>query len=216
MSLPSTLANNCRWGLTPDPSLLSCRQVTKALLIPAGYMAKRVAARPDWLSADRVKDIYSVSGCISEDFADDISFWQHNGYWFFDSPQAIQRLAQEASIDLAGTTLFYYEAHDRQFDDERDEWTTFEPDGSVRTSVQALAQKVLQGIDVVSVSMGAAPECSPLSCNSLASEVETNEHCLLPALDSAKLLLERGAFRNCEPGPYRIFAVHTPPWPVNP
>ena len=39
-------------------------------MIPAGYMAKHVAARPDGLKANQVKNIYSVSNCISDDFAD--------------------------------------------------------------------------------------------------------------------------------------------------
>jgi len=55
-------------------------QVTPSDMVPAGGMAKRVVARPDWLHAERVSSIYSVSGCISEDFADYINFWKHNGY----------------------------------------------------------------------------------------------------------------------------------------
>jgi hypothetical protein len=31
-------------------------------MIPAGYMAKRVVERPDWLHAERVASISSVSG----------------------------------------------------------------------------------------------------------------------------------------------------------
>jgi hypothetical protein len=53
-------------------------------MIPAGYMAKRVYKRPDWLKAPHVAEIYSVSGRISEDFADYINYWKHNGYWYFD------------------------------------------------------------------------------------------------------------------------------------
>jgi hypothetical protein len=40
-------------------------------MIPAGYMAKRVVVLPEWLPADRVSSIYSVSGCISQNFAAD-------------------------------------------------------------------------------------------------------------------------------------------------
>ena len=58
-------------------------------MVPAGYMAKRVVARPDWLPAERVSSIYSVSGCVSETFADYINFWKHNGYWLFNSPEVI-------------------------------------------------------------------------------------------------------------------------------
>ena len=53
-------------------------------MTPVGYMAKHIASRPDWLKANEVEDIYSVSNCVSDDFADYINFWKHNGYWFFD------------------------------------------------------------------------------------------------------------------------------------
>ena len=62
-------------------------------LIPAGYMAKRVATRPEWLEVPSVDDIYSVSRCVSRDFADYINYWKHNGYWLFDSIDVIRRLA---------------------------------------------------------------------------------------------------------------------------
>ncbi len=56
-------------------------------MIPIGYMAKIVATKPDWLKNIDVVDIYSVSGCISSDFADYINYWKRNGYCFFDSPE---------------------------------------------------------------------------------------------------------------------------------
>jgi hypothetical protein len=63
-------------------------------MIPVGYMAKRVITRPDWIKASRVADIYSVSNHVSDNFADYINYWKHNGYWFFDSPMIIQEMAQ--------------------------------------------------------------------------------------------------------------------------
>jgi hypothetical protein len=39
-------------------------------------MAKHVATHPDWLKADHVIDIYSVSNCVSDDFADYINYWK--------------------------------------------------------------------------------------------------------------------------------------------
>jgi hypothetical protein len=77
-------------------------------MIPVGYMAKRVVAQPTWLPADRVSSIYSVSGCMSEYFADYIDFWKHNEYWLFDSPEAIIDLARDHNLDLAETVLFFY------------------------------------------------------------------------------------------------------------
>ena len=68
------------------PGSIACRARRVALsdMVPAGYMAKRVVARPDWLPAERVSTIYSVSGCVSNNFADYINLWQHNGYWLFN------------------------------------------------------------------------------------------------------------------------------------
>lgn len=58
-------------------------------------MAKRVVSQPDWLQANGVEDVYSVSGCTSKDFADYITFWKHNGHWLFDSPNVIEQVARE-------------------------------------------------------------------------------------------------------------------------
>ena len=41
---------------------------------------KRIATRPDWLHAQGVVDIYSLSGCVSANFADYVQYWKHNGY----------------------------------------------------------------------------------------------------------------------------------------
>jgi hypothetical protein len=184
---------------------------TSAHLIPAGYMAKRVSLRPDWLKAERVEDIYSVSHCISQNFADYINYWKHNGYWFFDSPQIIQQLAQEQLIDLTGTNLFYYEVYRLEFEDDQGQWTPFESE-AFTTRIEETRAKILEGYDVVTFSAGTTPECSPLSCNALATEVETNSHCLLTSLEQARDLLEQGRFKNSEPGPYRIFAVYSVAW----
>jgi len=180
-------------------------------MIPAGYMAKRVTTRPDWITAAHVSAIYSVSHCMSADFADYVNFWQHNGYWFFDSPQIIQKLAEEHALDLSGARLFYYEVHDREFDEGQ--WVEFQPEPSFKTEVVVPARKTLEGYDVVTFSVKTSAECSPLSCNGLADEIETNEHCLLKSLEGAQRLLEDGKFKNSEPGPYRIVAVYSADWP---
>jgi hypothetical protein len=48
-------------------------------MISAGYMAKRVQ-KPKGFHMDGIADVYSVSGCINEDFADYIEYWKHNGH----------------------------------------------------------------------------------------------------------------------------------------
>jgi hypothetical protein len=182
-------------------------------MIPAGYLAKRVESAPDWLDAPSVTDIYSVSGCISEDFADYINYWQHNGYWLFDSPNIIQAIAEQHDLRLSDCTLFYYEVYQRQFNDRSRSWEPFHPEPSFSLAVEPPRNPRLEGYDVVTFSGQTSPECSPLSCNGLAQSIATNIHCLVGSLEEARDLLEAGRFINCEPGPYRIFSVYTPTWP---
>ena len=174
-------------------------------------MAKHVRRRPDWLAAPGVVDIYSVSGCISENFADYVNFWRHNGYWLFDSPRIIQEVARENAISLDDNRLFYYEVYEKQYLDE-DEWMGFEPGSDFDTDIVAPAHARLEGFDVVTFYANAGAECSPLSCNGLAENIAVNQHCLLPTLRRAIELLEDEKFANSEPGPYRVFAVHSVGW----
>ena len=122
-------------------------------------------------------------------------FWKHNGYWLFDSPEVIIEIAREKKIDLAGTMLFYYEIYELDFD--LGEWMRFEPVPSFGTNVSVPEAKVLEGYDVVSFSAETSPECSPLSCNHLAREIETNSRCLLQSFEQARQLLEDGSSYHC-------------------
>ncbi len=176
-------------------------------------MAKHIESRPEFLKAERVADIYSISSHVSDDFADYINYWKHNGFWLFDSPEVIQQVAREHSLDLTTTQLLYFEVYELEFDEEEDGWKPFEPEASFTTQVIQPETKTLEGYDVATFSQRNSPECSPLPCNSLAEEVETNEHCLFVSLEQAKDVLEQGKFNNTEPGPYRIFAVYSVGWP---
>lgn len=178
-------------------------------MIPAGYMLKKICAKPDWIGASGVKDIYSVSGCISEYFADYASHWRHNGYWLFNRPADMDKITAKSGADRSGLTLFYYEVYEQEFDESAKLWSAFAPETSFVTAVEPPARLRLEGFDVTSFSVGTMPECSPLSCNSLANAIDTNEHCLLATFEDAKSALEAGRFDNSEPGPFRIFAVYT-------
>ncbi len=197
-------------------------------MIPAGYMAKRVYKKADWPKqegkrawlegkgkhsflelAPQVVDIYSVSGCISENFADYIPYWKHNGYWLFDSPTIIRNVARENLIQLDETSLFYYEVHEREFNGK--EWQAFAPQ-DFPTRVEVPAKVHPEGFDVVTFYARNSPGCSPLSCNAIAEELRTNSHCLFDCFDDAEAALNHGAFKNAEPGPYRVFAVYSVDW----
>lgn len=178
---------------------------------PIGYLYKLVAKRPDWIKTENVSDIFSLSDCISENFDDYINYWRHNGYWLFDSAEIIKALAEEHSISLEGHRLFYYEAHEEEYDDAKRQWQILSPDESFTTNIQKPEHKTLQGFDVANFTLGTSPECSPLSCNSLAELVTTNQHCLFNTYGEARHALEHDVFINAEPGPYRIIAVYTAP-----
>jgi len=182
------------------------------MMIPVGYIAKLTCAKPAGFDLPMVEDVYSVSGCVNEDFADYIGSWKHNGYWLFDSPAVIQEVAREKLISLVSAKLFYYEAYEFEFTGK--EWRPFSPETSVETEVVTPSQKALEGYDVVTFYAGTTPECSPLSCNGLAGEIPTNSHCLIGSFDDAKAALDRGMFENSEHGPYRIFAVYSVDRPV--
>ena len=178
-------------------------------MIPLGYMMKRVAKRTDWLKQPKVEDIFSVSRCMSKDFCDWIDEWKHNGYWLFDSPRIIHDIAKKRNIALDDLTLFYYEGYETQYNADTRQWEPFVPEPHFPLNVEPPPCKILQGYDVVTYNVYSAAECSPLSCNGLAEDIPTNAHCLLDNFQTAKTLLETGAFENSEPGPYRIIAVYT-------
>ena len=71
-------------------------------LIPMGYMLKKVAAQVKVIHAER---IYSISPCISENFADYINYWKHNGYWFFNQPEDIEGLVHEHDLVTEGMDI---------------------------------------------------------------------------------------------------------------
>ena len=179
-------------------------------MIPLGYMAKRIPKeRPDWLDVPKVVDIYSVSDCVNDTLAVYTPDWTPNGYWMFDSPATIRAYARAKNIDICDVKLFFYESHESEFDGQ--DWVPVLPDASIETNVLMPSTKHLEGFDVVTFCDGPNSH-SPLSCNSVAKHVETNEHCLFETLDDAVAALTDEAFDGSEPGPYRIYAVYSVPW----
>jgi len=178
-------------------------------------MAKSSCEKPAALQLPSVVDVYSVSSCVNEDFADYIDCWKHNGYWLFDSPEMIRQVAREKSVSLEGAKLFYYEAYEMEFDEKKLSWSGFGPEAGIETKIAIPKERRLEGFDLVTFFARNSPECSPLSCNGVAKEVSTNEHCLVRTFEEAKAALEAGKFSGAEPGPYRIFAVYSVDWPEN-
>lgn len=174
-----------------------------------GYLYKKVASNSGWIETPRVKDVYALSGCVTEPFCDYIKYWKHNGFWLFDNPRIMEGLAKEHAISLEGLALFYYEAFEKQYDEHKRVWEDYFPEKFFPTNVEAPDSKKLEGFDVVCYACANSPECSPLSCNALAEHVPTNEHCLIATFDEAWGAVDGGKFDGSEPGPFRIVAVYS-------
>lgn len=171
-------------------------------------MYKKVVNAPHRLEAPRVSDVYSVSGCISQDFCEWISHWQHNGFWLFNSLGIIEEIAAIEKIDLSSMTLFYYRMYPFQWDNDTQSWLAVEPDSAFETAVSVPANSARRmGFDVVTYSAQNAAECSPLSCNHFANTIPVNRHCLFDRFEDAKVAIEAGIFVDGEPGPHRIVEV---------
>jgi len=178
-------------------------------VIPVGYMLRRVAPADPAMKLGPVVDIYSVSSCISKDFADYIHYWRHNGYWLFNKTSDIDAILSQEGKNRAAFRLFYYEMYEQQFDENAMRWSAVTPpEASFETLVEQPVNATLEGFDVTTWSPGSAG-CSPLSCNYLARELPVNSHCLFESFEAAKDALEAGKFANTEPGPFRIFSLYS-------
>ena len=196
-------------GWKAETSLCFSLTMTAPRMIPVGYMLKEVTIpAPALVSASDVKAVYSLSNCVSSDFADYIPLWKHNGWWLFNTQKAVTDAADGLDLDLDQLTLFYYEAYDHQFKAETRSWQPILPDASFPTDVVAPIDSKFRGFDVVTFFAGTSPECSPLSCNGLASELPVNRYCLFDSFDDAFGALQQDKFEDGEPGPYRIIAVY--------
>lgn len=187
-------------------------------MVPAGYLLKRVAPPPGWLSTAPIYDVCSVADCVNDNIVDLQTTWQHNNFGVANDAAALLRMAIGAGADIAASTLFYYEAYEEEI--ETDGWSidpsgwrplTAVPSAGVDTAVTPpdnYSSRTIIGYDVVV--FGEYLEHSPLSCNSIAGEVSVNDHCLFNSLEEAKVAINNGAFGGgCEPGVYRIFSVST-------
>ena len=187
-------------------------------MLPAGYLLKRIVPPPGWLANEPslIKDVCSVSDCVNDNVVDVQGAWQHNGFGLANNPDVLASLAADAGADVSDARLFYFTAYEREL--KSDGWT-FDPAGwRTRSAARSAAvaddvrvpasdASTLLGYDVVV--FGDFLEHSPLSCNSVAERLPTNEHCLLGSLDEAVAAIDAGAFGNgCEEGVYTIFAVH--------
>lgn len=166
-----------------------------------GYFPKRTVKRPDWLQAQGIEEVCSVSTCISEAPHGWIDLWRHNEMCVFDSPELAWSIVPEA--DRAEYELYAYRLYPVEF-------TAGERRDFVIPKVQPEPMPssfVRLGYDAVSRSCGSTFECSPLSCNHRASRWPVNRQCLVEDLDTALQMAVEFEAGGAEPGPYFVVEV---------
>ena len=172
-------------------------------MIDVGYFVKRVESRPDWLQAAGVVEICSVSNCVSEPPEGWIEQWLHNDIGFFDNVS--DAMAIVPAEDRARYRLFAYRLYPARF--QHGGQQPFVMPASAADPVPPAFRSL--GFDAVSKSMDSILgfECSPLSCNSMAAELGTNEHCLFDSLEAAIAGATRFSLEQPEPGDYYVVEV---------
>jgi hypothetical protein len=177
-------------------------------MIDAGYFARKVVPKPDHLEAAGVREICSVSECISPGANDWVRHWRHNRFGWFNT--ADDALAVVPHGERRHFRLFAYRVHPELFRGR--ERVAFTPPADVRPAPLPDGF-VSRGFDSASRSSeaGLGLECSPLSCNGLASEIAVNEYCLFPTLEAAIAGAARFALEQPEPGDYYVVEVFEAP-----
>jgi hypothetical protein len=165
-----------------------------------GYFAKRRTLKPPFLGAPNVIEICSVSPCIAAPPHGWIEHWIHNDWYVYNSPDEARRIAKD-DPDQGDFAIYAYGLWPVAFAEDTQPL-------EIGVSPTALTEQFEHlGFDVVSRDMTPMFECSPLSCNSMASEVPANEYCLLSSLEEAEKFARRCAKEQPEPGTYFIVDV---------
>jgi len=166
-----------------------------------GFFPKITAPAPEWLSNKSVKQICSVSTCISDGPKDWVNQWKHNEFGFYDSETLAYQVidSDPNAFDIYAYELFPFSCFDAQVENMQVRGVGSE----IPSDFQFL------GYDIVTRTVAHTFECSPLSCNDAAKDYAVNEYCLIPDLKAAyDAFREICADGTYEPGPYYLFAVH--------
>jgi hypothetical protein len=166
-----------------------------------GFFPKTTAPAPAWLGAPSVREICSVSECISAGPANWINHWKHNAFGFYHTEALAAEVIGPSSgqFDLYAYRLFPLRCLGQQIE-------TISIDSPVNAVPEDFS---FLGHDIVTKSGPDFFECSPLSCNKGAIKYEVNQFCLIGGQDEAlKILQEISRDGSYEPGPYYLFEVY--------
>ncbi|MFO1019968.1 MAG: hypothetical protein U0903_04640 [Planctomycetales bacterium] len=167
-----------------------------------GYFLRRTKIPPNWepFLPSTLTEVCTVSHCMNPPSEGWINRWLHNDLGFFNT----QADALSMTVDSPHEHhLFAYRLLLVRFDrGNRD------PISLPELAVEYLSNDFVSlGFDVVSKSVSAFFECSPLSCNGLSKEFPVNRFCLLSTLAEAEAFAEHCSREEPEPGPYYVVEV---------
>ena len=165
-----------------------------------GYFPKQSYPPPPVLLEARVKEIGSVSRCLSDGPPGWLDLGKHNEWGCYNDPDTAWSLVPPTRrMDYQ---LYAYEVYSMEFYDGAAHALEIPP-----LEVTPLNEDFRPvGWDVVSRSTGQGFECSPLSCNQMVEFFTVNEYCLVSFHD-AQSLAARAEREGCEPGPYVVVNV---------
>lgn len=171
-------------------------------MLDGGYAVRRVAAAPADEHFRGVREICSVSDCISRSPEQWINTWLHNDFGWFNAIADALQMVPEGTVHR----LFAYRVHDEIF--RKGEALPLEPGANVAPEPRPATFTTI-GFDAVSRSKTTTRgfDCSPLACNSMAAECAANAHCLFATLDAAIGTARRFSIEQPEPGDYYVVEV---------
>jgi hypothetical protein len=181
-----------------------------------GYCAKHIAERPEQLSDEAIEEICSVSNCLShepEGFSDFNP--ARNAMWLFPSVRAATESVKPPEV-ADDFDIFAYKLLPVTFGDEGEQ-LELDEDGeqaafeSAKNSAEPLPRDFeLLGYDCLNKATDwpqSGFDCSPLSCNGMANEIEVNEYCLLDSREQALSVASQFGKDQPEPGNYYVVEV---------
>jgi hypothetical protein len=173
-------------------------------MVDAGFFAKRIAPKPEFLRAPGVREICSVSQCISSGPEKWIDLWLHNDLGWFN--RIADAVCVIPALENSQYRVFAYRLYPEVF--TKSGRVPFVNPGNVQPEPIPGGFRRL-GFDSASKSMASVLglECSPLSCNGMAAELAVNEFCLFAELSDAIAGAERFAAEQPEPGDYYVVEV---------
>ena len=173
-------------------------------MIDAGFFVKQINSTPEGMDLPGVREICSVSHCISPDPEDWIRLWLHNDWGWFNRVSDALRVIPPGR--QSAYRLFAYRMYPEVF--TAGGRVPLAVPGNVRPKRIGGAFRRL-GFDSASRSMESSLglECSPLSCNSMAREFPVNACCLFDSLDVALAGATRFSIEQPESGDYYVVEV---------